>query len=82
MATKYQPLIDHVVAQTGEAVTLSFTEIEAILGSTLSETMQVDTALWNSTQYALVWRLEAQGWRARLDRRNHCVHFTRDADEN
>ncbi len=81
MPTKYQPLIDHVAKQPEEAVTLSFTEIEAIIGNPLPETIQVDTAMWNNTGSAIVWRLEALGWRARLDRRNHCVHFTRDADE-
>jgi len=81
MTTKYQPLIDHVADQTEEAVTLSFTEIEAILGSPLPESMRVDTSLWNGAEAALVWRLEAQGWRARLDRRNQCVHFTREDEE-
>ncbi len=81
MTTKYQPLIDHVADQTEEAVTLSFTEIEAIIGNPLPETMQVDASLWKSAKYALVWRLNARGWRAQLDRLDRCVLFTRNADE-
>ncbi len=81
MATKYQPLVDHVVARSEGAVTLSFAEIEAIVGSPLPESMQTDAWLWRGPEYAYVWRLEARGWRARLDRRNRCVHFTRDTVE-
>lgn len=78
MATKYQPLVDHIAAQTGDALTLSFAEIEAIVGFLLPVTMQVETALWTNAQYAIVWRLKSMGWRARLDRRNRCVIFTCD----
>lgn len=78
MPTKYQPLVDHVAGQSGDAVTLSFAAIEAIVGSPLPETMQVDTALWNSSRYAIVWRLADRGWQARLDRRNRCVRFSRE----
>jgi hypothetical protein len=81
MKTKYQPLIDHVTAQTEGAVTLSFAAIEAIVGGRISETMQVDTALWKSGRYAIVWRLNDLGWRATLDRRNRCVIFTRDVEQ-
>jgi hypothetical protein len=81
MATKYQPLVDHIAAQNEQELTLSFTEIEAIVGSPLAESMRINTAVWTSTAYALVWRLEALGWHARLDRRNRCVHFTRDTEE-
>ncbi len=80
MPTKYQPLVDHVAAQTEGALTLTLAQIEAIIGSPLSETMQVDAWQWNNTEFALVWRLAAFGWRAHLDRRNRCVHFTRDTE--
>ncbi len=78
MATKYQPLVEYVAAQTEQALTLSFAQIEAMVGSPLSETMQVDASQWNSARLAYVWRLKALGWHARLDRRNQCVHFIRD----
>ncbi len=81
MPTKYQPLVEYLAAQTEKALTLSFTEIEAIVGVPLPETMRVGYELWKSAEHALVWRLEARGWRAQLDRRNQCVYFTRDAEE-
>ncbi len=78
MPTKYQPLVDYVAAQTEKALTLTFAQIEAMVGSPLSETMQVDASQWNSARLAYVRAWEATGWRARLDRRNRRVHFTRD----
>ncbi len=81
MPSKYQPLVNYIAAQTEDTVTLSFAEIETIVGSPLSETMQVDTWQWNNIAFALVWRLEALGWRATLDRRTHGVHFTRAIQE-
>ncbi len=81
MPTKYQTLVDYVAAQTEKALTLSFAEIEAIVGAPLPNTMQVDMCQWKGTKYAYVWRLKALGWRATLDRRNRCVHFARNAEE-
>ncbi len=81
MPTKYQPLVDYIATQHADTVTLSFGEIEVIVGSPLPESMQTDAWLWRGPEYAYVWRLEARGWRAQLDRRNRCVHFARDAEE-
>ncbi len=80
MATKYQPLVDYIAAQTEDAVTLSFPEIEALVGAPLPETMQVDTWQWTNREVPYVWRLGDLGWRAHLDRRNRRVVFTRDAE--
>ncbi len=81
MATKYQPLVDHIAAQSEKALTLTFAQIEEMVGGPLPETMQVDASQWTSARLAYVWRLGDLGWRARLDRRNQCVHFTRVAEE-
>ncbi len=81
MPTKYQPLVDYVAKHPEKVLTLSFAEIETIVGSPLPESMQTDAWLWRGPEYAYVWRLEALGWRAHLDRRNQCVRFTRDAEE-
>ncbi len=81
MATKYQPLVDHVAAQTKDTVTLSFTEIEALVGALLPETMQIDTGWWNGVSHAYVRAWQAAGWTATLDRRNRRVLFTRAAEE-
>ncbi len=80
MPTKYQPLVDYVAAQRADTVTLSFAEIEALIGAPLPETMQVDTWQWTNREFAYVWRLGDLGWHARLDRRNRCVRFTRDEE--
>ena len=65
MATKYQPLVDYIAAETEGAVTLSFAEIEAILGRPLPETMQIEAAHWRHSRTALGWGLHARGWTAR-----------------
>lgn len=79
--TKYEPLIHFIAEQSEDAVTLSFAEIAAIVGTLLPQTMRVDASKWTSIAYAYVWRLRALGWRARLDRGNRCVHFTREERE-
>jgi len=76
--SKYEPLVSYIAAQTDRAVTLSFAEIEAIIGSPLPAPMQRDTARWRRPEHAVVRRLELLGWWARLDRRKTCVHFTRE----
>jgi hypothetical protein len=81
MPTKYQPLIDYVAMQPEDIVTLSFAQIETIVGGRISETMQVDTSLWNGGRSAIAWRLRDIGRRATLDRRNRCVVFARDVEE-
>jgi len=81
MATKYQRLVDHVVAQTEKALTLSFAQIEAIIGMPLPDAMQNDIGQWRRPHHAYVRAWEAAGWSAALDRRNQCVRFTRDAEE-
>jgi len=75
--TKYQPLIDFLAAQTND-VTLSFTEIETIIGAPLPLTATNDSGLWHSPKHLQVRRWQEMGWHARFDRRNTCVHFTRE----
>ncbi len=71
------PRAYNIAAQTKDTVTLSFTEIEALVGALLPETMQIDTGWWNGVSHAYVRAWEAAGWTATLDRRNRCVHFAR-----
>ncbi len=56
-----QPLVDHVAAQHADTVTLSFAEIEALVGAPLSETMHVDSEMWNGVRHAYVRTWEATG---------------------
>lgn len=81
MRNRYRPLIDYIAAQHEKTLTLSFDDIDKILGSPLSEDMRTNARMWGAIKNALVWRLEAHGWHARLDRHGHCVHFVRDAEE-
>ncbi len=79
--TIYQPLLDFLAAQTDRDVTLSFSEIEAIIGWPLSASACAMPTFWNAMMNLHVRRWRKMGWRAHYDRRNQCVHFARDAEE-
>lgn len=79
MISKYQPIVDYLAVQTEQAVTLTFEEIEAILGGPLTEALRRDATMWSGAHYAYVRAWEKAGWSAALDRQNGCVHFIRDA---
>jgi len=81
MATKYQPLVDYLAVQTVRDVTLSFVAIEAIIGAPLSLSATLMPDPWHALRQNHVRQWRAMGWHARFDRRNQCVHFTRDAEE-
>ncbi len=81
MLSKYQPLVDYVAAQTENALTLTFAQIEAIIGGSLSEAMQNDGGMWKRPHHPYVQAWEAAGWTATFDRRNRCVRFARDTEE-
>jgi len=81
MLSKYQPLVDHVIAQTDAAeIALTFDQIEAVIGDTLPVAMRIETGLWNGAHHAYVRAWQAAGWVATLDRRNRRVVFARDAE--
>jgi len=56
---KYQPIGDYLAAQPGDAVTLAFTEIEAILGAPLPASAAT-RGFWGNRRS--VWGMPA-GWR-------------------
>ena len=58
-SSKYQPLADHLAAQPGDEVTLSFAEIMAILGAALPASAYV-RAWWTGRSPNSV---RTQGWR-------------------
>ncbi len=81
MPSKYQPLVDHVIAQAGAAeIALTFDQIEAVIGDTLPVAMRIETAMWNGAHLAYVRAWQAAGWVATLDRRNRRVVFAHDAE--
>lgn len=79
--TMYQPLVEYLAIQSERDVSLSLVEIEAIIGRPLSVSALIDAAVWHATTEPHVRRWREIGWRARYDRRNQSVHFTRDAEE-
>lgn len=79
--TKYQPLIDFLAVQTDRDVTLSFAEVEVIIGRSLAVSASNDPGTWHSTLKLPVRQWQEMGWHARFDRRDQCVHFTRDAED-
>lgn len=68
-----------LVSALDARVTLSFAQIEEIMGSLLAVSAQVAPTYWTSTQsaYRLPAELRAIGWQARLDVRAHIVAFQR-----
>jgi len=81
MPSKYQPLVDHLIARTDAAeIVLTFDQVEAVIRDTLPVAMRIETGLWNGAHLAYVRAWQAAGWVATLDRRNRCVVFARDAE--
>jgi len=60
---KYQPLSAYLAAQPGDAVTLSFTAIAAILGAPLPQTA-MKTAFWVNRRSAWGMPGQARAWAA------------------
>ncbi len=79
--TMYQPLIEYLAKQDEREVTLTFTEIEAIIGRPLALAALNMPQSWHAPTNLHVRRWQAIGWRARFDRRNQCVHFTHGLQE-
>jgi hypothetical protein len=80
---KYDPLENHLKAQTGESLQLSFAEIEAILDSRLPASARKFPAWWsnNSTNHvnAQAW-LEAGFRTEQVDLAEETVVFRRAAE--
>lgn len=78
-ASIYVPLVAYLAAQDGDTVTLTFAEIEAIIGRPLAVTAQVSPAFWTSTHgLGFLRDLHALGWRASLRAKQHAVAFRRN----
>jgi hypothetical protein len=75
--SRYTPLVAYIASQEGAFLTLTFAEIEAIIGAPLSVSAQVIQSLWSSPRQRLVRDLAAIGWRARLVVPAHAVEFRR-----
>ncbi len=75
--SRYRALVDHLAICSERAITCTFPEIEAILGLSLPSMAYAEHGWWTDAGLAHVRLWRALGWRARYDRRNACVHFTR-----
>jgi hypothetical protein len=76
---RYTPLVAYIVEQEGDHVTLTFTEIEAIIGVPLTVSAQTGHHFWIGRSQRLVRDLMAIGWQAHLWVREHAVEFQRIA---
>ena len=64
---KYQPLAEYLAAQPGDAVTLSFAQIEAIIGVPLPASASAYLPVWWTTRSAHRVQTQARrqvGWEA------------------
>jgi hypothetical protein len=82
--SRYAALAEWLAAQPAARVTLSFTEVEAIVGVRLPPAARRERPWWTSQsqrhQYVQTWR--AAGWEVHtFDRWGRTVTFTRSARE-
>jgi hypothetical protein len=79
--SKYQPLADWLAAQPGDSVTLTFAQIQAILGQQLPVTARQISSWWTGGPRwhyrPPPWRVE--GWEVDTRRREPGVTFKRTA---
>lgn len=85
MSGKYEPLSEYLATLTGDEVSFSFTEIEAILGAPLPPTAWQRSMWWaNSLRpdhpQSRAWL--ASGWTVSADVNNSAVIFFRDTNES
>lgn len=82
-ASKYDPLILHLASYSGEALTLTFAEIEELLGEALPASARTHLAWWANTKsdstHSWAYRWTALGWHARADLPGERVSFARHA---
>jgi hypothetical protein len=73
--SRYTPLVAFIAAQQTEPLTLTFAEIEAIIGAPLSVSAQVILSIWSSQSSRVSRDLAAIGWAAHLLIPAHAVEF-------
>jgi hypothetical protein len=77
MAPLFAPLLVFLIERPGDAVILTFEEIEGIIGQPLPLKYRVESDKWASRRYVHVRLWRALGWRAHFDRRQRRVVFRR-----
>ncbi len=80
-ASKYDPLIEHLAQYHGAELTLTFEEVEDLLGESLPAAARTHQAWWANTTadptYTWANRWTAGGWRSQVDLDGEYVVFTR-----
>jgi hypothetical protein len=78
--TVYAPLLAYLRDASADRVSLTFAEIEAIIGRPLALSAQVTPSYWTNAPYIpFVRDLQALGWRAHLEVQRQRVEFRRAA---
>jgi len=77
LPSRYTPLIAYLATREGDSATLTFTEIEVMIGVPLSVSVQINGASWASDRQRFARDLTAIGWRARPRVRARAVEFRR-----
>ena len=77
--TKYQPLTEYLLKSNKDEITLSFSEIEAILGFTLPASAKNYAVNWSNTKsVGLPWAWLNAGYKTHnTDMKKGVVHFTK-----
>ncbi len=80
--SKYQSLVDYLIASGQDEVVLTFKEIAALIGRrSLPESAILHPRWWRDGRNGPVMLWRAAGWDAHPDRDHLRVRFTRDAEE-
>lgn len=74
---RYRPLIQCLERSQEASVTMRFTEIEAVIGSSLCARAKQSRSNWHSRHCAHVRAWQQMGWRVRVDRAGERVMWTR-----
>lgn len=78
--SRYQPLVDHLAAATGDEVVLTFARIEALIGGPVPISARVHAGYWAGANTPPARLLGAAGWRGTIERSRTRVRFVRVRD--
>ena len=78
----YAPLIALLAATEADAISLTLSEIESVIGCRLSVTAQVTLHVWHGTRHRYVRDWQAMGWKARFSQRERRVTWRRRMDDS
>lgn len=79
--SRYQPLADYLASRSENELSLTFAQIETIIGGALPTSAQVVSTYWTDVPPGMGRLWCAVGWKARLNRRNQSVQFSLDSED-